>query len=167
MLLKPDFYFDSIFDIPYNRLYEQGLRGIIYDIDNTLVTHADKKPTQKIVSLVNDLQDMGFKVGLLSNNNSRRLEIFNRSMCLPGASMAAKPFTKALRRMMVDMDVTPKETAIIGDQLFADIWCGKRAGIVTVLVKPISEKEVITVRLKRGLERRMLKRYLNGHVNPL
>ena len=158
-LLKPDFYFDSIFQVPYEDLYNQGVRGLIYDIDNTLVTHDDKYPPDRIISFVSDLQSTGFQVGLLSNNNARRLAAFNESMRLPGASMAAKPFTKALKRMMAKMEVDPHETAIIGDQLFADVWCGKRAGIITVLVKPISEKEVITVRLKRGLERRILKRY--------
>lgn len=107
---------------------------------------------------------MGFQVGLLSNNNARRLDVFNESMQLPGASMAAKPFTAVLRRLMKEMDVNPTETAIIGDQLFADVWCGKRAGLTTVLVKPLTEKEVVTVRIKRGLERRFLKRYYEPGV---
>ena len=158
-LLKPDFYYDSIFHVPYEELYGQGLRGLIFDIDNTLVSHDDKVPPGKITDLVEKLQGMGFQIGLLSNNNSRRLEAFNESMQLPGASMAAKPFTLSLRRLMQKMEISPQETAIIGDQLFADIWCGKRVGIMTILVKPITHKEVITARVKRGLERRMLKRY--------
>ena len=160
-MLKPDFYFDSIFQIPYDSLYEQGVRGLIYDVDNTLVSHADKLPPTKIISLIEKLRVTGFQVGLLSNNNSKRLRVFNESLQLPGFSMAAKPFTATIRRLMGNMGVSPDETAIIGDQLFADVWCGKRAGIITILVKPITEEEIITVRLKRGLERRMLKRYLN------
>ena len=163
-LLKPDFYFDSVFQVPYDRLYEQGVRGLIFDIDNTLASHADKRPHSKTVALVKRLKKMGFHIGLLSNNSAKRLEAFNEVMQLPGASMAAKPFTPALRRLMQEMKVSSEETAIIGDQLFADIWCGKRVGITTVLVKPITEKEVITARIKRGLERRMLKRYYEPGV---
>lgn len=166
-MLKPDFYFDSIFQIPYDRLYDSGIRCLIYDIDNTLVSHYDKRPPVKIVSLINRLRKRGFQVGLLSNNTSRRVNSFNEFMGLPGSSKAAKPFTAVLRRVMEEMDANPQETAIIGDQLFADVWCGKRAGITTVLVKPITDKEFFTVRIKRGLERRMLKKYLKEHVNPL
>lgn len=157
--LKPDFYFDSIFQVPYEELYQQGVRGLIYDIDNTLVTHDDEIPPSEIISLVDSLRTMGFEVGLLSNNNSRRMSVFNESMQLPGASMAAKPFTASLKRLMDQMQVQPQHTAIIGDQLFADVWCGKRAGLTTVLVKPIAKKEVVTVWLKRGLERQFLKHY--------
>ena len=164
--MNPDFYFDSIFQIPYDRLYEQGVRGLIFDIDNTLAGYDDKHPTLKTATLVKKLRKMGFQVGLLSNNNARRLQTFNEFMRLPGASLAAKPFTPALKRVMKEMGVSSNETAIIGDQLLADIWCGKRAGIITVLVKPLTEKEVITVRLKRGIEKRMLQRYLSEHVNP-
>ena len=107
---------------------------------------------------------MGFQVGLLSNNSSRRLTAFNKTMNLPGTARAGKPFAASLRKLMKEMDVNPQETAIIGDQLFADIWCGKRAGVTTVLVKPITEKEVVTVRIKRGLERWVLKRYYEPGV---
>ena len=159
-LLKPDLYLESIFQIPYEQLYEQGIRGLIYDVDNTLVNHGEKQTPSKIVSLVERLRQMGFQVGLLSNNNAQRINAFNEPIQLPGASNAAKPFTASLRRLMREMCVSPHETAIIGDQLFTDIWCGKRAGLLTILVKPISVDEIILVRLKRGLERRMLKRYL-------
>ena len=160
-MINPNFYYDSVFHIPYEELYKQGIRGLIYDIDNTLAGYEDKHPRQQTADLINKLHEMGFKVGLLSNNTSGRLTTFNEFMKLPGASLAAKPFTPALRRVMKEMGVAPHETAIIGDQLLADIWCGQRAGITTILVKPLTESEVITVRLKRGLERRLLKRYLS------
>ena len=140
---------------------------VVYDIDNTLATHADDYPPQETLALVDKLKTMGFKVALLSNNSPNRLNTFNKTMNLPGASWAAKPFTPGLRRVMSEMGATCEETIIIGDQLFADVWCGKKAGIATVLVKPITDKEWWTVRLKRGLERRVLKRYLSTHVNQI
>jgi len=166
-LLRPDYYYDSVFQIPYDRLYAHGIRVLVYDIDNTLATHADDHPPEETLALVEQLKEMGFKVALLSNNTPNRLNIFNKSMNLPGASMAAKPFTPGLRRVMEEIGATREETIIIGDQLFADVWCGKKAGIGTILVKPITDKEWWTVRLKRGLERRVLKRYLSTHVNQI
>lgn len=165
-MVGPDYVYDSVHEIPYERLYEQGIRALVYDIDNTLATHADITPPDSVLTLVNRLQDIGFKVALLSNNTPNRLSLFNKDMQLYGASMAGKPFAPGLRRVMKDMEVTPEETLMIGDQLFADIWCGYNAGVATVLVKPIALKEWWTVRLKRGLERRMLKRILANHVNP-
>ena len=158
-MLYPHFYYDSIFQIPYDQLYAKGVRGLIYDIDNTLACHADKLPPENVVALIERLHKMGFQVALFSNNSARRLRTFNETMKLPGVSRAGKPFTAALRRLMGEMDITAQQTVIIGDQLFADVWCGLRAGVTTILVKPISDKEVITVRAKRGLERWMLKRY--------
>lgn len=165
-MLYPDFYYDSIFHIPYKSLYEQGLRGLVYDIDNTLAGYEDRQPPARILSLISELHEIGFQVGLLSNNHSGRLNTFNKTMKLPGASLAAKPFTSALKRVMREMHVEQHETAIVGDQLLADIWCGKRAGITTILVKPMTEREVITVILKRLPEQWLLKRYLRSRTNP-
>ena len=166
-MIYPDLYYDSIFHIPYERLYEQGKRGLIYDIDNTMAGYADKIPPADTMDLVNKLLGMGFQIGLLSNNRASRLNEFNKSMKLPGASMAGKPFTSGLMRVMDDMGVSPFETVMIGDQLFADVWCGKRAGITTVMVKPLTEHEILFVKLKRGLERVMLKQFLRTHVNEI
>ena len=166
-MLKPDFYYDSIFQIPYERLYDNGIRALIYDIDNTMAGYDEIRPTVKIMTLVNNLKDIGFKVGLLSNNNAKRVVSFNESMGLPMSYKANKPLTATIKRMLTEMNVNQKEAVIIGDQLFTDVWCGKNANITTILVKPLTENDVLSVRIKRGLERRMLKHYLKGHTNPL
>lgn len=167
MKLKPDYYYDSIFEIPYPQLYELGLRGLIFDIDNTLAGYENIQPPVKTLSLIYDLKQMGFQVGLLSNNGAKRVDAFNAELGLPSSASSAKPFTKALARIMREMNVSQGECAIIGDQILSDIWCGKNAGIATILVKPVTEHEVITVRIKAVLENRLRKRYLSGHTNPL
>ena len=166
-MLKPDFYYNSIFEIPYKRLYTHGLRGLIYDIDNTMAGHYDMQAPEKIIRLANELQGMGFKVALLSNNSALRVNSFNEALGLPAAHRAAKPLTSALQTIMRQMALQKNDCALIGDQLFTDVWCGKRAGITTVLVKPLTNHDTLSVRVKRGLERRLLKRYLPKHVNPL
>ena len=166
-MLCPDFYFESVLDVPYERLYELGLRGLIFDIDNTLGAYEDEVAPGEICVMMDRLGDLGFKVGLLSNNGLRRMESFNRDMKLPGSARAAKPLAGKLLRLVRDMGLARHECAMVGDQLLTDIWCGRRAGVRTILVKPLTEREVLSVMLKRGLERRLFKRCLRGHVNPL
>ena len=160
MALRPNFFYESVFDIPYDKLYKNGKRFLIYDIDNTLAGYKDAAAPERIVEFVAKLQNMGFSVGLLSNNKFKRLESFNKTMRLPGKSMAGKPFTRGLKKLMRDMDANCANTVMIGDQLFADIWCGKNAGVATIMVKPITDHEILFVRFKRFFEKIWLKKYL-------
>ena len=159
MALAPDYYFDSVLDIPYENLWKQKIRGLIYDLDNTLA-HFDKPQTPaKIAAMLTRLQRMGFRICLLTNNTRARLRQFDH-LGLDGIANAVKPFTRGVRAAMEKMGTKPAHTAIIGDQLFSDVWAGKNARITTVLVKPLTEKDFFFVRIKRVLERWYLRRYL-------
>ena len=164
-MLKPDYYYDSVFQIPYDELWRNKIRGLIFDIDNTLAAYEDKHPPAKIVALIKRLQRMGFCVYLLTNNTNKRLQCFDKSLGLKGIANAIKPFSRGVRKAMKDMGTQPRHTAIIGDQLLSDVWAGKNAGIVTVLVKPLSDKDMFYVRFKRMVERRLLKKYY-GELMP-
>ena len=163
--LKPDYYFDNIFQIPYDELWQNKIRGLIFDIDNTLAAYEDNHPPPKIVALIKRLQRMGFSVCLLTNNTNRRLERFVKPLELTGVANAAKPLTRGIRKSMKQMGTKPPHTAIIGDQLLSDIWAGKNAGITTVLVKPLSDKDFFFVRFKRMIEGRLLRSYY-GEQQP-
>jgi len=159
-VLRPHWYCDSVFTIPYDELYARGIRALIYDIDNTLAGYDDALPPPRTLELFDRLREKGFTVGLLSNNTHERLRGFNQHIQLPGFAPAGKPFTTTLTRLMRVMGATKRETALIGDQLFTDVWCGRRAGICAILVKPLTDKDVLWVRIKRRLERVVLKRIL-------
>ena len=158
MFLTPDYYYDSVFEIPYADLWQNGLRGLIFDLDNTLAAYDHSRAPAKIVALVKRLTAMGFAVCLVTNNTNRRLRQFD-GLGLQGVANAAKPLTGGLRRGMAMMGTQPAHTAIIGDQLLSDVWGGKRAGLTTVLVKPISDKDMVFVKLKRIIERRLLRQF--------
>ena len=160
--LKPDYYFDDIFQIPYGELLQNNIRGLIFDIDNTIAPYEESQPSAKVTALVKRLQRMGFNVCLLTNNTNKRLELFTKPLALYGSANAAKPFTRGIKKAMKQMSTKASTTAIIGDQLLSDIWGGKNAGITTVLVKPLSNKDFIYVRLKRRIERWLLRRYYGG-----
>ena len=156
-MLEPDYYFESVFEIPYEELWEKNIKGIIFDIDNTLTAYDEDKPSSNTKELLQKLQDMGFKLFLLTNNTKRRLGSFNQDLNLPGFASALKPFTFGVKRAMSIMEVAASQTVIIGDQLFTDVWAGKSAGIATILVKPITLKDFAFVKIKRIIENRMLK----------
>jgi len=158
-MLKPDYYCNTVFDIPYGELWQRGIRGLIFDIDNTIAPYAENYPSPKIVALMKRIKGMGFKISLLTNNTNKRLDCFTKPLELTGRANAAKPFARGIRKLMIEQSTPTTHTAIIGDQLLSDIWAGKNARITTILVKPLSDKDFAFVRIKRMIEGRLLKRY--------
>ncbi len=151
----PDNEVDSAYEIDYEGLYEKGFRGIIFDIDNTLVPHG-APADEGAVALIERLKKTGFGVLLLSNNKEPRVKSFNDSVKARYIFKAGKPGTAGYLRAMKELGTTPQNTVFVGDQLFTDVWGAKKAGIVTYLVKPIHPKEEIQIVLKRYLEKIVL-----------
>ena len=158
-IFKPDYYCDTVYQIPYDELWKKKIRGLVFDLDNTLAPYEVKHPSAKTVAFIKRLQRMGFSVCILTNNNNARLERFSKPLGLDGVANALKPFTRGLRSAMKQMGTNPRHTAIIGDQLLSDIWAGKSAKTMTVLVKPITNKDLFLVRYRRMIETWLLKRY--------
>ena len=151
----PDRYVASTYVINFEKLYEEGIRGIIFDIDNTLVPHgapADKRA----IELFERLKRIGFKCCLISNNQEPRVKMFNEKIQVDYVYDAHKPSTRNSRKAMEIMGTDTGSTIFIGDQLFTDVWGAKRAEIPNMLVKPIHPKEEIQIVLKRYLEKIVL-----------
>lgn len=154
----PDEWLSSAYAVDYEKLYGQGYRGVIYDIDNTLVNHGAPANEQS-VRLFEQLRAIGFSTCLLSNNRKKRVAPFAEAVGSDYISLANKPAVKnylaACSRMGVDKD----QAVFIGDQLFTDVWGAKRAGIFNILVQPLNPKEEIQIVIKRQLERIVLRSY--------
>lgn len=155
----PDEYLDSAYIIDYEELYKKGYRGIIYDIDNTLVRHGYPADDRSI-ALFKRLHSIGFKTITLSNNKEPRVKMFCDAVDTPYIYKAGKPGIKGYKDSMQLMGTDSSNTLFIGDQIFTDVWGANRAGIHTILVKPIHPKEEIQIVLKRVLERLVLFFYL-------
>lgn len=154
----PDYWCRSVYDIDFARLYQNGIRGLIFDIDNTLVPHgapADSRAEQ----LFADLKKIGFRSCLLSNNRRSRVDMFNENIQTQEVWLANKPFVKGYMRAMEKMGTDVRDTVCIGDQLFTDILGANKAGIGSILVNPINPREEIQIILKRIPERFVLKRF--------
>ena len=151
----PDEYVDSSYGIDYQALYDRGIRGLLFDIDNTLVPHG-KPETQRVVELFRRLHGMGFETCLISNNQKPRVEPFAKALESRYLFDAHKPSRKNYLKAMEEMGTDRRTTVFIGDQLFTDVYGAKRSGIYSILVKPIHPKEEIQIVLKRYLERIVL-----------
>jgi HAD superfamily phosphatase (TIGR01668 family) len=159
-MLSPDYYFESIFMVDYQKLWDARIRALIFDLDNTLAPYDAPRPAAKVVALLKRLQRIGFRVCILTNNTEKRLSVYNENLKLPAVSGALKPLSIGVKRAMAAINAVRGECAIIGDQLFSDIWAGKNARITTVLVQPASPKDLLSVRWKRAPERWFIKAYL-------
>ena len=121
----PDHEIESAYDIDYEGLYQKGYRGVIYDIDNTLVPHG-APADEKAIALFRRLHEIGYRTMLLSNKKEPRV----RSFCDQVGSMyifrAGKPKTTGYENAMERMGTTAEDTLFVGDQLFTDVWGAKR-----------------------------------------
>ncbi len=151
----PDEYVASTYVIPFEKLYEEGYRGVIFDIDNTLVPHG-APADERAEKLFRRLKKIGFSSCLISNNREARVKMFNRNIQTQYIYNAHKPSVKNYVRAMEIMGTDRETTLFVGDQLFTDVWGARKAGIHSILVRPIHPKEEIQIVLKRRLEKIVL-----------
>lgn len=151
----PGEYIDSTYHIDFDRLYKEGYRGIIFDIDNTLVPHG-APADERACALFEHLKELGFSCMLLSNNKEPRVKMFNDAVQVSYIYKAGKPKTANYRKAMQKMGTDTGNTIFVGDQIFTDVYGANLAGIRTILVKPIHPKEEIQIVLKRYLEKIVL-----------
>lgn len=146
---------DSAYEIDYKGMYDKGYRGVIFDIDNTLVPHgapADKRA----VELFEMLRGLGYQTMLLSNNKEPRVKMFCDEVHSEYIYKAGKPKRGGYQKAMELMGTNRETTFFVGDQLFTDVWGAKRTGLYSILTKPIHPKEEIQIVLKRYLEKIVL-----------
>lgn len=156
--LFPDKLCKSAYEIDYKAMYDKGFKGIIFDIDNTLVKH-DAPATADAARLFKKLHDMGFKTVIVSNNEQERVMKFAKAVHSPYIHKAHKPMTVGYEKAMEMMKTTKRNTFSVGDQLLTDVWGTNNAGIYCVLTKPLNKKEPPHIILKRGLEAPFLLAY--------
>ncbi len=161
----PDYYIKSIFEIDTEDLKNKGIKALVFDIDNTLVPYDIKEPSKEIIKFFKELQEKGFRICLFSNNSKERVIRFNTGLKLIAIHKANKPLTAKFKRAMKLLGTDTTSTAIVGDQIFTDIYGGNRVGITTILVVPVSDKDEWITKVKRGIERRILNAYEKSRNN--
>ncbi len=139
---------DSTYNIDYKYLWDKGYRGIIFDIDNTVVEH-NEPATGRAVSLFKELADIGFKTAVVSNNKEPRVRLFAEAVGCRYVFKAGKPKASGYEKAMKKMRTGRDNTIAVGDQLFTDIWGANNAGIKSIMVKRIARHEEIQIHFKR------------------
>lgn len=153
--LYPDAWVASTYDIPFEKLYRKGYRGIIFDIDNTLAPHGAPADA-RAEALFARLKEIGFAFALISNNKGPRVQMFNENIHAYTVCDAHKPSPGNYLKAAALMDVPKEKVLFIGDQIFTDILGAHMAGIYSILVQPIHPKEEIQIVFKRKLEKIVL-----------
>ena len=157
--LVPDFIFKTFDEATVEFLTENGIKGIILDIDNTLEPYEHPLPGEHVKKWLSDLKEAGISAAFVSNNGKERVELFNEELGLPYYYKAKKPFKKNVLCAMADIGSSKDTTILMGDQVFTDVWAARNAGIKAALVPPINDKKDVFTKFKRLLEKPILRKY--------
>ena len=157
----PSLYVNTVFDVDYTKLYESGIRLILTDLDNTLVSYKDDFVNEKLMSWLRSRQEEGFEVMIISNNSSeKRVKEFAAKLEIPYIAKAMKPLKGGFKKVLklASRKYNPNEVVALGDQLMTDVFAANRMNYTSVLVKAIDRKtEKWTTRVNRLLEGHVLK----------
>ncbi len=157
--LCPKIQAQSVLELDLDELKKVGIRGIIFDLDNTLVEWKQDDLSPEIIQLISRFKQAGFKMCILSNALEHRVEAVASLLDIPYVSRAAKPRKFPFKKALEFMETEPEETAVVGDQLFTDILGGNRMELYTIWTPPLSDTEFISTRAVRQLERLVIKRF--------
>lgn len=155
--LIPKKWYKRLWQIPVTELVNNGIKGVIVDLDNTLVPWREEvtAASDKLLKWLEGLKRAELDICIVSNGGSSRVSRFADKLGVKYVAGVPKPRRTPFKKAMELMGTSPKETAVIGDQLFTDILGGNRSGCYTILVTPQAKKEFFTTRLIRVLERKI------------
>ncbi|HHV28585.1 YqeG family HAD IIIA-type phosphatase [Acetivibrio mesophilus] len=157
----PNLQAHRVHDIDLDFLIKNNIKGLILDIDNTLVPDHVEEADENTIAWINKVKKMGFKVCIVSNASEKRVVKFNNKLKVDIIHRASKPNSKSFLKAMEIMNTKASETAVIGDQIFTDIYGGNKVNMFTILVSPIDKREYFFVRLKRIPEKFVLAKMKN------
>lgn len=157
-LVVPDLRVESIQELSADRLRQMGVEAVLVDIDGTLKNYRAESLPPQAVAWLESLRSAGLGVCLVSNGRSGRIRLAAEHLGVPFISKALKPLPFGCRRVMRQLGFDARRTAMVGDQIFADVLAGRLAGLRTILVRPIHpEEEPWFTRMKRPAERLILR----------
>ena len=160
----PDIYQKSIYTVDYSKLLNKGIKCLLFDLDNTIVSPDSTQMPQKAKELFTSLKQKGFRVVLFSNSLKHRVKLFAKYLDIEFYASARKPMPNKFQKIMKEYNYNITELAIIGDQLLTDIVGGNKIGITTVLVNPVSNKDHIFSKINRKIENHLMEKMRNNNI---
>lgn len=158
-MIYPKEYLNSVKDIDLNLLKKNNIKGLILDVDNTLIS-LDKKMPAGVADWAKNLKNEGIKICILSNSNKiNKVESVAKILEVPYIFFGKKPLKSGFLRAKKLLKLDNENIAVVGDQIFTDILGANRCKMYSILVKPIEEKDYFITRVKRPLEKFIIRRY--------
>ena len=162
-MLKPHFIINTITDITVDFLRENNIEALLLDVDNTLsVAHKNKTLRSGVKEWLERIQKSGIKLIVLSNAKAKRAKAFAKSIGLDAVGLAAKPLPFGYLKAVKNLNESKRTTAVVGDQIFTDVFGGRLAGIKTILVTDITPEQTLSFKIRRKIEQKLRKRWGNG-----
>lgn len=159
MNLYPKIYLKNVQEITYEMLKENGILGVILDVDNTLIDYYRNMP-EGVLEWCTNLKQKGIKFCIASNSNKKeKVEMVAKKLDIPYVYFAKKPLKKGLITASIKMGIESNKVAVVGDQIFTDILGANRVGMFSILVEPIEEKDIFITLIKRPIENRIKRKY--------
>lgn len=156
-LFLPNEYVKNVYHIQPEELEKRGIKGIITDLDNTLIEWDRPNATPQLEEWFAKMKEHGIQVTVVSNNNEQRVKDFADPLGIPFIHSARKPLVRAFRRALTEMNLRAEEVVVIGDQVLTDVLGGNRVGLHTILVVPVAKTDGFMTRFNRKIERRIMR----------
>ena len=156
--LIPDIYQNNVYNIDYSKLKKRGIKCLLFDLDNTLTLNNEKSPTVELQKLFMRLEDIGFKVIIMSNSSKKRLASFKETLNVDTAYHSYKPLSFKYKKILKMYKFKLSEVAAIGDQVLTDVWGANRVGITSILVDKLGDDTFIGTKINRFIENKILKK---------
>ena len=161
MNLYPKIYLKNVTQITQEIIEKNKIKGFILDVDNTLIDF-DKKILPGAKEWIEELKKQGIKLVILSNSNKKdKVKMVAEKLDIPYLYFAKKPFKIGFKRAQKILDLNTENIAVVGDQIFTDVIGANRSKMLSILVEPISRKDIWVTKLKRPIEEYVINRYLN------
>lgn len=166
--IVPHFHLSSILELNLEELKSLGIKGIVLDLDNTIVPGKKSDVPPCVKAWIESAKQKGFKLCIFSNTlKLKRLLKISRDTGIPFVRGSFKPRRGGLMKALNFMGIEPRESVIIGDRLLTDIWGGNRIGMWTILVEPLRGGEGLATKIFRLLERLLLRLMVRGEHKSL
>jgi len=160
MIFEPNLYLNSIKEIKLELLADNNIKGLIIDVDNTLIDLDEKMP-DKLKEWCQHLKNNNIKMCILSNTNKiEKVKKVANTLEIPFINFAKKPLKKGFNSAKDILGLEAKNIAVVGDQIMTDVLGGNRSGMFTILTKPLDKRDIFITRIKRPLENIIIKRYM-------
>ncbi|GAC1301954.1 MAG: YqeG family HAD IIIA-type phosphatase [Vulcanimicrobiaceae bacterium] len=157
-MFRPDAFAPHLSAVSLDDLTARGFRGIIVDLDNTLVGYGEERLAREAGPWIADALARGFRICLVSNNFTGRVGRICAELGVPGVSSALKPLPRGFLAALRLLETPREQTVVVGDQLFTDVLGAKFLGMHAILTEPIVARDWLGTRVLRFLERILLGR---------